>query len=303
VRRNPQTYPVLEVTGNQERGYWQVLSAETLTRARHAGGCASGELEFRVMGPIEVLRDGGPLLVPGRTAIVVLAGLLLSPNRVVPANRLIDWRWGVSLPAHPRAALHSGVARLRRLLGDDVVETVPLGYRLRTEGAQLDMLCFRELVSAATAAAADGEAKEAAALLGRAVGLWRGAPLSNVDSPALIREAALDLTEQYLRAVAQRAALCLRLGLHETVVEELSVIVRQHPFHERLAGQLMIALMRGGRQADALATYAQLRRDLASELGIDPSLALRTLQAKILRADPSWDVATPDQQPDWLARF
>jgi DNA-binding SARP family transcriptional activator len=255
------------------------------------------------MGPVEVLRGGRQMLVPGRTAIVVLTGLLLSPDRVVPVDTLIEWRWGTGLPAHPLAALHSGIARLRRLLGDDLVETVPLGYRLRAEGAQLDMLRFRELVSAATVAAATGAAQDAAAFLGQAVGLWRGTPLSNVDSPALMREAAPGLTEQYLRAVAQRAALCLRLGLHETVVQELSVIVRHYPFHERLVGQLLIALMRGDRQADALAAYDRLRRELAGELGIDPSPALRTLQAKILSADPGWDVSAPHEQPDWLTRF
>lgn len=264
---------------------------------------ATSGLEFRILGPVEVLNGGRHLMVPGQTAIVVLAGLLLTPGRAVPFDTLIEWRWGSELPAHPRAALHSGVARLRRLMGDDLVETVASGYRLRPENARLDVLRFRELASAAAAAAAAGAERDAVDFLGEAVALWRGTPLANVDSPALVREAASDLTELYLRAVDQRAGLCLRLGMYDTVVQELSVVVLRHPFHERLAGQLMIALMRGGRQADALAAYDRLRRELAGELGLDPSPALRTLQAKILRADPGWDVAAPREQPSWLTRF
>jgi DNA-binding SARP family transcriptional activator len=264
---------------------------------------AATGLEFRILGPVEVLRGDRPLLVPGRTAIVVLAGLLLTPGRVVSFDTLIEWRWGSELPAHPRAALHSGIARLRRLMGDDLVETVPLGYRLRSENMRLDLLRFRELVSAAATATARGAERDAVRFLGEAVAMWRGTPLGNVDSPALVREATPGLTELYLRAVDQRAGLCLRLGMHDTVVQELSVVVPRHPFHERLAGQLMIALMRGGRQADALAAYDRLRRELARDLGIDPSPALRTLQAKILHADPGWDIAAPLDQPHWLTRF
>lgn len=271
--------------------------------AGHGGSGATSELEFRILGPIEVLRGSQQLMVPGRTAIVVLAGLLLTPDRVVPFDTLIEWRWGSELPAHPRAALHSGVARLRRLMGDDLVETVPSGYRLRAENTRLDVLRFRELVRAAAAASADGAERDAVGFLGEAVALWRGTPLGNVDSPALVREATHGLTELYLRAVDQRAGLCLRLGMYDTVVQDLSLAVLRHPFHERLAGQLMIALMRGGRQADALAAYDRLRQELAGELGIDPSPALRTLQAKILRADPGWDIAAPHKQPSWLTRF
>lgn len=283
-----------------------VLACEHSTQmspvAGHPEHQARSQLEFRVLGPVEVLNGGQHLMVPGRTAIVVLAGLLLTPGRVVSFDTLIEWRWGSELPAHPRSALHSGVARLRRLMGDDLVETVSLGYRLRAENARLDVSRFRDLVSAATTAAADGAERDAVDFLGEAVALWRGTPLANVDSPALVREAAHGLTELYLRAVDQRAGLCLRLGMYDTVVQELSVAVLRHPFHERLAGQLMIALMRGGRQADALAAYDRLRQQLAGELGLDPSPALRTLQAKILRADPGWDVA-PREQPSWLARF
>ena len=187
------------------------------------------------MGPVEVFRDGCQLLLPGRTAIVVLTALLLAPDRVVPFDTLIRWRWDTALPAHPRAALHSGIARLRRLLGDDLVETVPLGYRLRADGTRLDILRFRELSGAAATALAAGAAQDALALLGQAAALWRGDPLCNVDAPALIREAVPGLTEQYLQVISQRAALCLRLGLCDVVVRELSMIAHRYPFNERPA--------------------------------------------------------------------
>jgi DNA-binding SARP family transcriptional activator len=243
-------------------------------------------LAFEVLGPLEVSRGGRPLPVSGRTGMVVLAALVLSANRVVPVDLLIDWAWGADLPARPRSALHSGVARLRRVLGEDLVETVPLGYRLRvngTDGARVDLLRFRACAAAADRAAAAGDQAGALAALDDAVVLWRGAPLSNVDSPALQREAVPQLTEEYLRAVQQRAELCLRLGRNAAVVQDLSGVVHRHPFHEPLVGLLMTALVRSRRQADALAAYDRLRRALAAELGIAPNAELREQHLRILR--------------------
>jgi DNA-binding SARP family transcriptional activator len=195
------------------------------------------------------------------------------------------------------------VARLRRVLGEDLVETAPLGYRLRAESFQVDLLRFRACVADAARAAAAGADADALAALDDAVLLWRGAPLSNLDSPALQAEAVPQLTEEYLRAVEQRAELCLRLGRNATVVQELSVLVHKHPFHERLVGLLMIALMRSRRQADALAAYRRLRQALAAELGIGPSAALRDLESRIVRADPGWEIGLREEQPDWLTTF
>jgi DNA-binding SARP family transcriptional activator len=260
-------------------------------------------LELQVLGPIEVVRSGVPVVLPGRTTTIILAGLALSPNRIVPNDTLIDWTWGARLPARPRAALQSGISRLRRLVGEEIVETAGLGYRLRASAEQLDLLRFNELVATGARAADDGAPERALVSLDRALRLWRGYPLSNVDSPALHRDALPGLSERYLRAVEQRSDLCLRLGRYPAVVQELSVIVRQHPFHERLAGQLMIALVKSGRRADALAAYERLRQALAEELGIDPSAALQALRGRILRAEGGREVRDWRDQPDWLREF
>jgi DNA-binding SARP family transcriptional activator len=260
-------------------------------------------LELRVLGPVEVLRGDVPEVLPGRTTTIILAGLALSPNRIVPNDTLIDWIWGARLPARPRGALQSGVCRLRRLVGEDLVETAGFGYRLRASAERLDLVRFDELVDLASPASGDGAPERALISLDRALRLWRGFPLSNVDSPALHRDMLPGLTERYLRAVEQRSDLCLRLGRYSAVVQELAVVVPRHPFHERLAGQLMIALVKSGRRADALAAYDRLRRSLAGDLGIDPSKALQALQGRILRADEARGIQDWANQPDWLRQL
>jgi len=260
-------------------------------------------LELQVLGPVEIMRAGQPVALPGRTATIIVAGLALSPNRIVPNDALIGWIWGARQPASPRAALQSAVSRLRRLVGDDLIETAGPGYRMRASAEQLDLLRFLELTDTAADAATDGAPERALISLDRALRLWRGFPLSNVVSPRLHRDMLPGLTERYLRAVEQRCELCLRLGRYSVVVQELSVIVPQHPFHERLAGQLMIALVKSGRRADALAVYDRLRRALAEELGIDPGEALQALQGRILRGEEGWVIQDRRNQPDWLRQL
>lgn len=260
-------------------------SSEPWPRDERASHTSSTGLELQVLGPVEVLRGGAAVALPGRTTTIILAALALSPNRIVPGGTLIDWVWGARLPARPRGALQSGVSRLRRLIGENLVETAGFGYRLRASADQLDLVRFDELTGLAARAADDGAPERALISLDRALRLWRGFPLSNVDSPALRRDMLPSLTERYLRAVEQRSDLCLRLGRYSAVAQELSVVVPQHPFHERLAGQLMIALVKSGRRAEALAAYERLRRSLAEELGIDPGEALQALQGRILRAE------------------
>jgi len=287
------------------------ISAAAHTRRLHqlwsghdpAGQPGRTGLELKVLGPVEALRGGVPVVLPGRTTTIILAGLALSPNRIVPNDTLIDWTWGTRLPARPRGALQSGISRLRRLIGEDLVETAGLGYRLRADAEQLDLVRFAELAAEAARAADNGAPEWAVISLDRALRLWRGFPLSNVDSPELHRDMLLGLTESYLRAVEQRSHLCLRLGRHAAVIQDLSVVVPQYPFHERLAGQLVVALVKSGRRADALAAYDRLRRALAEELGIDPSPALQALQSRILRADEGWVIQDWRHQPDWLRQF
>jgi DNA-binding SARP family transcriptional activator len=261
------------------------------------------DLEFEVLGPVRVLRDGRQIQLGGRTAVAVLAALLLSGSRPVPAEVLADLVWDAGTPGAPvhwRAALHSAVSRLRRQLGREVVEFSSDGYQIRTDSDRLDLLQFNELVAAADTQLGLGEPDKSLALLNDAIHLWRGPALGNVDAGRVRRDMAPKLTERFLDVQEQRAELALSLGHHRALADELAFLSASYPFRERLAGNLMIALYRSGRQADALAVYERVRINLADELGIDPGTELQDLQIRILRADPGLrlhgrqDVAVPD---------
>jgi DNA-binding SARP family transcriptional activator len=243
-------------------------------------------LRFRVLGPVEALQGGQPVALGG-TTLALLAGLLISANHRVSAETLARLTWDAEPPANPRAALQSGIARLRRALGADVVETVSGGYRVCAGPGELDLLDFSSLVAAAEAQVADGGTERGLSLLDDALGLWQQPVLENVSSDVLRRDAGASLTERYLDAHELRAELGLRLGRHQALAGELSELARAFPFRERLAGSLMVALCRSGRPADALSAYAALRRGLGDELGIDPSAELQDLHVRILRADPA----------------
>jgi DNA-binding SARP family transcriptional activator len=255
------------------------------------------DLEYRILGPVEVRRGGRTVAVTGSTTLVLLAGLLVSANCVIPVDRLVELLWGARLPVHPRAALHNGVARLRRLLGEDAIETLTWGYRLNTSSDRLDLLRFNQLCELAAQTATNGRNHEALTALDAAVALWQEPPLGNIDSAVLRREAVPRLTERYLDVVEERAELCLRLGRHTGLAEELQEILRRHPFRERIVGQLMVALVRSRRQAAALATYDTLRCALNEELGIDPVQELQDLRLQVLRADPALQIPGDPTQP------
>lgn len=242
-----------------------------------------GNLEFHVLGPVEVISDGIPLALGRGKSLDVLATLLASPNQVVTTDTLTHTVWHSRLPLNPRGTLHSVVARLRRLMGSEYIDTLPSGYRFRVEADLLDLLRFEQLV-----AAADRQRSEDAfALLTEAIGLWRGAPLANVGLPALLNGVVSRLTQRYLDACEKWAGLGLEAGQHEAVVSRLATLVDEHPFRERMTGQLILGLYRSGRQTDAIAVYDSLRHALSDEMGIDPSPELQDLHLKILRADPS----------------
>ncbi|MBV9382888.1 MAG: tetratricopeptide repeat protein [Streptosporangiaceae bacterium] len=245
-----------------------------------------GDLNFRVLGPVEVIRNGRVVPLGRGTLRDLLAALIVSPNQIVSAETLTETVWCARPPAHPRATLQSAIARLRRMIGGDRIETLPSGYRFRAEAADLDLLAFERLLRTADQ---ERTAEDALAALTEAVGLWRGAPLENVVSPALLNSAAPRLTQLYLNACEKWASLCLRTGGHDAVVARLTPLVEAHPFREGMIEQLMLALYRGGRQADAIAAYEALRRSLSEDMGIDPSPPLRDLHLKILRADPALD--------------
>jgi DNA-binding SARP family transcriptional activator len=244
-------------------------------------------VEFLVLGPLEV-RDGDrPVAVGTVKARTLLVALLLRANRVVATDELIDQLWGDLPPANPRSALQTNVQRLRRALGDDaaeLIQTRPEGYRISLEPKQLDLLWFRELVEDARRT---DDLVHQHDILSEALALWRGQPLAGLSSESLVREEIPALVEERLAAEEQLIDVRLKLGQHAEVVADLTALTNRHPLRERLWAQLMLALYRCGRQAEALHTYRAVARRLADELGIDPNQQLQRLHHAILVGDPS----------------
>jgi predicted ATPase len=199
--------------------------------------------------------------------------------------------------------LQNKVSRLRRIVGEETIETAVGGYRLRASAGQLDLLRFGDLVSAAAEAAADEDARAA---LEEAIGLWHGTPLANVGSASLQREVVPSLIDQYLTACEQWATVCLRMDRADAVAERFGPLAVAHPFRETLAGQLMLALHRTGRRAGALAAYERLRVALRDELGVDPVPEVQDLHVRMLRDEVVRNRAGPDEaspaQPSWAGR-
>jgi DNA-binding SARP family transcriptional activator/tetratricopeptide (TPR) repeat protein len=246
--------------------------------------CDSGPmLRFRVLGPAEVLVDGHVVPVQGGKLLTVLAGLLLRANQVVSVEQLGRWLWDDAIVdwQRARATVQEYIRRLRRLIGsDDVIRTVPGGYLIEADDESLDLFRFRSLAAAGRQATETGELGAAAERLTAALELWRGPALSNVDSPTLVE--VTHLAELWLQVREQWADALLGLGRHELVIPELRRLTKEHPLREKLWEQLMIALYRDGRQAEAFAVYEEIRRVLADELGIDPGASLRGARRTIL---------------------
>jgi predicted ATPase/DNA-binding SARP family transcriptional activator len=251
-------------------------------------------MEFGILGPLEV-RDGeAPVRVPGAKERALLADLVVNAGRVVSADRLVEDLWGEDPPGNPANTLQGRVSALRRALGPSgsgLVVTRPPGYLLEVDRERVDAARFEGLVAEAEAA---GPAR-AAGLLAEALGLWRGAALAEfADRPWAQAEAA---RLEELRLGAREALVELRLatGGHAGLVAELEALVAADPTRERPRGQLMLALYRSGRQADALGVYQQTREVLAEELGIDPSPELQRLHQAILVQDPALELAEADR--------
>jgi DNA-binding SARP family transcriptional activator len=250
-------------------------------------------MEFGILGPVEVRVDGRPVAVTASKPRTLLAGLLVHANKVVAAARLIDLLWGEDPPASAKATLQSYVRQLRRLLpagsqaGGGVLLTRSPGYLLRVEPERLDLDRFQGLVEAAQQARRDGDPAQAAARLRQALGLWRGPALCDVDSETLRWVEAPRLEELRLAALEARIDAELQLGLHAELVGELHALAATHPLRERFAGQLMLALYRCGRQADALEVFAATRRWLVEDLGLEPAQDLQRLHRAILAGDPA----------------
>ena len=233
-------------------------------------------VEFRVLGPLEVLLDGEPVEVPAGRGRVLLATLLLRANQFVSVDELVERLWDGAPPTADRAhkTLQTTVLRLRQALGAaNCVRTRPGGYLAVVEPDQLDLLRFRALVSSGD--------------LGAASALWRGPVLGNVQSDALHREDVPRLADERLDALELRIEADLDRGLGRELVAELRSLVADHPLRESLWRYLMLALYRAGQQAEALAEYQKIRERLADELGVDPGQPLQELHQQILRAEVS----------------
>jgi DNA-binding SARP family transcriptional activator len=243
-------------------------------------------VEFSILGPLRVL-DGGRDLTPGRAKQrALLSTLLLHRNEVVGSDQLVEALWGEAPPASAPTALHGHVSALRKLLGAERIRTQAPGYRLRVDPGELDLARFETLVAAARLPV---EPEERSARLREALALWRGDPLADLRDESSARHELLRLAELRVAALEDRLDADLAAGHHRELVGELEALVAAHPFRERLRGQLMLALYRCGRQADALHAFQGARRALVEELGIDPGPALQRLQRQILDQDPSLD--------------
>jgi DNA-binding SARP family transcriptional activator len=254
-------------------------------------------MDYRILGPLLVSGEGGPINVGGRRNKELLCLLLLHANEVVSSDRLIEDLWRGSPPDNPRKAVHVYVSRLRKTLGDDVLETRAPGYALEVKEGELDVWRFDHLAAQGRHALATGDPARAATLLRHALALWRGPALADVMyEPFAQAEAAL-LEEQRLCCVEARVEADLALGRHADLVGELEALIDQHGTRERPRRQLMVALYRSGRQAEALEVYRQTRRDLLDELGLEPGPDLRSLETAILNQDARLTWTPPQATP------
>jgi DNA-binding SARP family transcriptional activator len=257
-------------------------------------------VEFRVLGPLEVLTDGLRLDLGGQRQQIVLASLTLEPGRVVSVGRLMTAVYGERLPGSARAQVQICVSALRRLLAahgrPDAIATRHQGYALEIPGDEVDLLRYDELVNAARAAGRTGAKEEAITAYRQALRMWRGAALDGLDS-ALLQTVADRLAERRLTAHEDCIEFELGLGRHRDLIAELTGLVAAHPLRERLRGQLMLALYRSGRQAEALESYRSARRALIDELGLEPSEWLQQLERSILGSGAELSLPAATESP------
>ena len=272
------------------------------------------DLRFRLLGPMEIVFEGSALPLPGSAERALLAQLLLSPGRTIPASMLIDRLWAEStLPVDPTNALQIRVSKLRRSLKanhtPDLVTREGVGYRANVDPEAVDAIDFANRIRLARAATAAASGQDVGpevletnlAAYDAALELWRGEPLSDFNTEQWAISEAARLNALRITALTERAQTALALGRHHEVVHDLEPVVGDDPTLESLAGLLMVALYRGGRQADALEVYARTRHTLDEELGLEPSVTLRSLQERVLRQDESLgaqaEMAVPVRAP------
>src|SRR5262245_10190307 len=244
-------------------------------------------MEFRILGPLEVVDGDRPLTLGGGRQRALLALLLTRPNEVVSTDHMVDALWGAQPPKRAMNTIQYYVSTLRKTLGPDRIVTRPPGYLIRVAPDELDLERFERLVAEGTAES-----------LVEALALWRGPALADLAYESFAQEETARLEELRLAAQERRIDADLERGRSAELVGELEQLTAQHPLRERLRGQFMLALYRSGRQAEALAVYQAARSALVGELGIEPAPALQELERAMLRQDPSLDLAAELPTPE-----
>lgn len=259
-------------------------------------------MEFRILGPVEVVRDGQRLPLGGPRPRALLAILLLHRNRVVAADRLVELLWGDESPESATHSLQVHVSQLRKVLSGTVLESRTPGYVLHVADEELDASQFESRISAAARLRQSGKLEGAAAALEDALALWRGQPLADVASALYAVAEVARLNELRLRAIEERFDIALALGREANVIPEMEALVAENPLRERLCAQLMLALYRAGRQAEASDLYYRTRDRLVEDLGMEPGPPLQARLREILRQDQSLEkppaiVSRPSPRP------
>ena len=239
-------------------------------------------MDFRLLGPLEVVENGAAIDVGSAKPRALLAVLLLNANRVVSRDDLVDALWGERAPGTAQKALQVYVSQLRKSLGRERILTRAVGYQLCVEPGELDLEQFTQLVENQK--------------FGEALRLWRGSPLADFAYEPFAQSEIARLDELRQACLERRIEADLAAGRHADLVGELEALVGEHPLRERLREQLMLALYRSGRQAQALEVYATGRRLLSEELGLEPSPQLRELEKAILRQDADLVVWSADER-------
>ena len=250
-------------------------------------------MEYRILGPLEALDGERRLSLGGTRQRAVLALLLLHGNEALTRDVIVDELWGESPPQTAHKVLQNCISALRKELpgATETLRTVGNGYVLRLEPDELDRDRFERGLAAGRAALAAGDSQEAGEQLHEALALWRGFPLSDFAYERFAQEEIARLDELHVTALEDRIEADLALGRHTELVSELEALVARHPVRERLRAELMLALYRSGRQAEALSAYRDARRTLLDELGIEPGRALQELERAILAQDASLETA------------
>jgi SARP family transcriptional regulator, regulator of embCAB operon len=254
-------------------------------------------MDFNILGPLEIVNGHAPIVIDSAKRRGLLCALISHANDVVSLDNLIEWIWQGPVPPQATAIVQAHISRLRRILeperapwgASELIQRRAPGYLLRADPEQIDAMRFQRHVAEGRAALEAGDPRRAASILAAGLRLWRGRPLADVAAHTVAQGAITRLDGLRLSATIMRIEADLELGRHLAVVPELEWLLHEHPLDERLGAQLMIALYRSGRQADALSVYNRMRQNLAKQLRIEPAPRSQRLRAAILAQHPCLD--------------